>query len=149
MPCGFSLLPNKRSETYEMMLNSIKDKVGPTNSLRKIRVDFEIAIWTSIRILYPDVDVGGCIFHQRKAVWHHLAQLGLQPLFHNDAEFQEWVYKFYALSYCPPAEVVRLYEEQLLPLIEKKTDQGRDWEDGEEDFVKLLTYLESTWIGRC
>ena len=101
IPCGFTLLPDKSTPTYELVFQALKDKVGPRMELQYIIVDFELAVLSALGTIFPAIEVTGCLFHFRKAIWHNIGQMELQSLFHQDPEFQEWVYMLYSLCYVP------------------------------------------------
>ena len=48
----------------------------------------------------------------------------------------------------PPDDVVSAYENVLLPITFNMTQEGGDWEEGEDQFGVLIDYLNRTWIGR-
>ena len=90
LACGFSLLPNKLSETYDLMLNKIFELVGRDNNLAVINVcDFEQSIWKSLAVLAPTVHRQGSQFHYRKAHLSKLINLGLKAFYNSNVEFNE------------------------------------------------------------
>ena len=68
--------------------------------------------------MYPEVEISGCLFHLRKAIWAQIGKLGLQPLFYENVEFQELIYKIYSLCYVHPDQVVQVYEDEIMPVLE-------------------------------
>ena len=123
LPCGFSLLPNKKSLTYHLMLNKILEKVGPDGALSVILCDFEQSMLRSIAELLPNVDRRGCQFHFRKSIYTKLGELGLQSFYNSNVEFNELVHKVYALSYIPMESLVQSFEQHIDSFIEKRIRQ--------------------------
>ena len=79
-------------------------------------------------------------------LWKNLGEYGLQPLFHQNAAFNELIHKLYALSYVPPDQVIPLYKEHIIPEIEDKIDSDKDWSEQAEDLEEFGFYYENTWI---
>jgi len=147
--CAMALLPDKSSEVYELMFSVLKNKLGNVK-VTQVVCDFEQAVLNTVKQVFPQVEITGCLFHSRKAIWTHICspRVGLKSLFVDDEKFQEWVYMLYSLCYVPPEDLVQAYENVLLPIIFNKTQEGEDWEEGEEQFSALIEYLDRTWIGR-
>ena len=78
LPCAFAFLPNKQTETYELMLTKIFEIVSIDNVLTTIVCDFEQSVWKAIQEIAPtELERRGCQFHFRKAVYSKLGSLGL------------------------------------------------------------------------
>jgi len=60
-PLLFILLPNKRQESYFVAFEHIKKYFVDLN-VKRILVDFEIAINTAITNVWPTIEVKGCRF---------------------------------------------------------------------------------------
>lgn len=106
IPCLFALLPNKKQATYETLFSKVKEIVGESNRMQTLITDFEKSVFTACDKVFPDAVHKGCRFHQNAAVWRKLGDLGLQTLFHQNAEFQELIYKLYSLCYVPEDQVI-------------------------------------------
>ena len=154
LPCGFCLLPNKNTETYELMLTKLFEIVGVDNVLTTVVCDFEQSIWKALRsIAPPGLERRGCQFHFRKAVYTKLGDLGLQSFYNVNVEFNELVHRIYALSFVPLANVVQFYEDFVVLYIEKKLDSKADtgnptWIESTVKFEDLVDYLDRTWVGK-
>ena len=148
LPCAFSLLPNKRGETYELMLNKIFELVGDNRALSTVICDFEQSIWRSMAVFAPDVDRRGCQFHYRKAIYTKLGELGLQAFYNGNVEFNEIMHRVFALSFVPVEDVVQFYEEQIVSAIEEKIENNDIWRDGSEELEDFIRYMDRTWIGK-
>ena len=73
---------------------------------------------------------------------------GLQSLFYQNVNFQETMYKLYALAYVPPKHVVRFYYDLVLDYIECKIDEDEDWRAMSQELDEYGLYYTNTWIGK-
>ena len=152
LACGFALLPNKAANTYELMMSKIFEKVGNNSNLSVIVCDFEQAMWRTIGVLaHQDVQRRGCQFHFRKAIYSKLGELGLQPFYNGNVEFNELVHKVFALSFIPVEDVVKVFEEHIVSQVEKNLDPdtgNSTWIEGSDELEDFIRYLGRTWIGK-
>ena len=149
LPCGFSLLPDKRQDTYELMINRIVEKVGQTRHVDTVICDFEKSMMNALgAILSPEVNIRGCAFHFRKAIWRNIGLCGLQAFFYGEQIFNELVYKVYALNLIPPKDLARLYQEQIVDTICSKREDDEEWREGHDELESFMDYLDTTWIGK-
>ena len=69
LPCVYSALPNKTTETYIEMLAAIKNIVKPIHSLNSplkpttALTDFELAMQHALVNQFPSLILKGCFFH--------------------------------------------------------------------------------------
>ena len=68
--------------------------------------------------------------------------MGLKAFYNGDVEFNELVHKVCALSYVPVEDVVKVYEDQIVSVIEEKIENNETWNEGPEIFLKNML---STW----
>ena len=148
LACGFGLLPNKKAETYSLMLNKIFALVGNNSALSVIVCDFEQSVWKSLAVIAPTVRRRGCQFHYRKAHISRLGDLGLKEFYNGDVEFNELVHNVFVLSYVPVEDVVKVYEEHKVAVIEEKIENDKTWNEGSEELVEYVKYMKRTWIGK-
>ena len=67
----------KKQEDYTRVFQSINALLEPDPEVEEMIIDFEVAMWTSIRNLYQSVRVHGCTFHWAQAMWRKVQQVGL------------------------------------------------------------------------
>jgi hypothetical protein len=86
LPCCWAFLPNKTEETYHRMWECIMKKVDKDGMEQHqpihFSVDFEAAMIKVLRNQFCGVQIVGCLFHFRQAIWRKLQEIGLTPLFH-------------------------------------------------------------------
>ena len=130
------------------MLNKSFALVGNNSALSVIVCDFEQSVWKSLDVIAPTVSRRGCQFHYRKAHISRLGDLGLKEFYNGDVEFNELVHKVFALIYVPVEDVVKVYEEHIVAVIEEKIDNYATWNEGSEELVEYVKYMDRTWIGK-
>lgn len=131
IPFVFGLLPNKKQETYLRFFNALKECIpgfSPTNCLS----DFEVGLQNSVKIVFPNIEVHGCLFHLSQSVHRKICELGLKGRYNTDKTFQLKIKSFCALAFIPESDVVLAFEGLT------------DDIDIPSEFV---TYFESTYIG--
>ena len=147
IPCAFTLLPSKEQIAYDLMLKVVKKRVGTNICLQTIITDYESAMFNSLLEYFPDQDHLGCSFHFRKAVWKNMCERGLQSFFYQNADFNELLYKLYALAYIPTEHVIRVWEEQIHPFVEQMYANDEDWMENKPALADFGSYFTRTWIG--
>ena len=63
--------------------------------------DFEAATWLSLRVVLPNVELKGCLFHFTQAVFRKIQALGLQRAYNVDAGTLALCKNFMALPLLP------------------------------------------------
>lgn len=157
IPCGWTLLPNKKEESYMLMFDAIMRKVNREGredyKPSAFSVDFEMSVIKLLRNRFPGVHIDGCEFHMRQAIWRKLQELGLTSFFHQNGDFQELVHMVYALAFVPVDQITEYYEAVILVRIEEKMGDGEDednnpWAYWREQVDAFVNYLDFTWIGK-
>lgn len=144
VPCCFFLLPNKEYETYKMMFLELK--VRGLSPPRIFYCDFEAAIAKAVSELFPEVNIYGCDAHFKRAIRKNMQRFHLIQVYNREEEFQTFIRYFWGLSLVPTDQVVKVWEEFVLPAF-PEVEEG-DWENVTEDNANdFLDYLEKTWIG--
>ena len=76
-------------------------EIIPTQSVQRVTVNFEHALWCAFRKEMPDVEVKGCAFHWTQAVWRKVQLLGLQTAYTDDKAINSFVRRLMALPFYP------------------------------------------------
>jgi len=76
IPLLFILLPNKRQESYFVAFEHLKKYFVDLN-VKRILVDFEIAIHSAITDVWPIIEIKDCRFHLGQSWWRKIQELGL------------------------------------------------------------------------
>lgn len=136
IPCVYVLLKNKSKESYTTMLQFLKS-VNPDREVHpaSISLDFEQAAIIAFQEQFPDATIHGCFFHLSQNIWRHIQQAGLQIRYGSDPEFANKTRSLAALSFLPPDDVIRGFEELT------------NDETFPEELDPVVAYFESNYIG--
>ena len=95
--------------------------------------DFEKASTNALKFHFPDVEIKGCWFHFRKAIFKRVVKLGLQQNY-RQTEYFDFINRFGALAFIPEDRL-----DEAIKIIErlKPNDPKCD---------QLLKYFKSTWL---
>jgi len=139
IPLVFSLLLNKSSKTYELLLSMLKEKCSGFElefNPSIIVSDFEQSIHVASKVVWPLITVVGCRFHLTQSWWKRIQNLGLKPDYMDpNSENGKWLHLIFGLSLLPSNEVDDCFVEDLMsiqPLSEK--------------LVEFSDYLVDTYI---
>lgn len=120
IPLIFSLLPNKRSETYQKLFNIVKAiciNNSVTLDISEIVVDFEKGIHKAVEQVWPLAQVIGCRFHLLQAWYRKIQQIGLIPVYKDESSNSgRWLRMTFALTFLNPVEVSDCFVFDLLSI---------------------------------
>lgn len=103
-PLVYCLSTRKNQATYEMIFRRLKDHATELSlNLEPTRVtcDFELAAINAIKIVLPNTQVGGCLFHMNQSTWRQVQRLGLQSLYETNNEVRDSIHYLLALPFIP------------------------------------------------
>lgn len=103
-PVIFSLLPDKKKETYVRMFRLILDSVPEWNP-QQINLDFEAAAISAIREVFPEAEINGCYFHFKKCLWRKVQGLGLTDEYRNNEHIRQSIKMCASLAFLEPGDV--------------------------------------------
>ena len=81
--CFYTYDSNKKKTDYDAIFKIIIRELGECNNLDSVVVDYEAAVWQSIKECFPTVEIHGCGFHFAQAVFRHVQSLGLVKDYKN------------------------------------------------------------------
>lgn len=139
IPLIFSLLPNKRTETYQKLFNIIK-KICKDNSvtlrISKIVIDFEKAIHNAVEQIFPLAKIIGCRFHLAQSWYRKIQEYGLIPEYKNESsEVGRWLRMTFGLTFLCPDDVSDCFVFDLLAIAPK-----------DENVRKYSDYLTDNYV---
>jgi hypothetical protein len=104
IPVMFALLENQKKATYSRLFSIIKEKLSKW-SPKVIKMDFEAAAITSLKTVFPTVQISGCHYHFSQAIWRKIQQLGLVQEYKENAEVRLILRMCVALAYIPLPDI--------------------------------------------
>ena len=75
------LMSSRRKRDYKAVFRAIKEEVD--TSPQRIVADFEAAAWKAATAVFRDVEIKGCNFHWRQAVWRKVCVFNYRKKFHT------------------------------------------------------------------
>jgi hypothetical protein len=125
LPLFFSLLPNKKQESYETLFRIIKQHVQRVPCY--ITIDFEKGAENAFGVIYPQCQVLGCFFHFKQNIWRNISvslilsyiicsnfflqELGLKKEFLENDVYRRTMKNLAALAFVPEKDVVRIFTD--------------------------------------
>jgi hypothetical protein len=70
LPLVYSLLPNKKQETYEELFRIVKQHIQREPTF--ITIDFEKAAENAFATVFPQCTILACFFHFKQCVWRNI-----------------------------------------------------------------------------
>jgi len=108
---------------------AILQRVDKTTALKTVVLDFEPALWRSVRhVVGEAVDHKGCIFHWTQAVWHKVQDVGLASAYRERDAVHRYVRRLMTLPFLPADDIVPTFEQ-----IKQRAQSSR--------LLKLVSYL--------
>ena len=155
IPCAFFLLPDKSYATYLLCLRKLRE-LG-VQSPARFHLDFEMAAIKAVRVVFGvTTSLECCDTHWKRALRSNQQKQGLVPNINNVSVVQSFMRRLWALSFVPIADIVKVYDQDILPTMpvwEAPEDEEAD-DVGEESvhnynraLDNYLHYFEATWVG--
>lgn len=139
IPCIFSLLPSKTTEVYEVLLKEIL-KLTKGALPKVFMIDFELGMLKALNNVFVGVEVKGCYFHWKQAIFRKMQKSNILNAYNTNAQFQEGVKKLYALVCVPEGYVAEVFSSITIWFQEHCNIP---------EATSLLQYFEKTWTGKC
>ena len=142
VPVCFSLLPDKKKESYVCMFSLLKKALEAESlelSAEYFMSDFEVAIRDSFLSTFQGVEAKGCAFHFAKAILSKVSKSGFKRDYQQCPDFSAFIRATLGLAYVPLARLTEAVRN-LYILAKKLTDRQVSFA------VSFLKYIERSWI---
>ena len=118
IPLVYALLPGQSQEIYRNMWTCLIDICSARNLLLNpsvIHADFEVAMLTVLRDIYPTAVIKCCRFHLGQAWWRKIQNLGLGSEYKdNTSDIGQWLKLSFGLHFIDPNEVEDCFVEEVM-----------------------------------
>lgn len=114
VPLVFVSMSRRNAEDYEEVLRhhikicedsrTVKPE-KPLFEFTEFVCDFEKAVWKAVRRVFPTVTIKGCGFHQRKAIFHKIQELGMATLYIGNVPTRKLCRMLMALNLQPKEKI--------------------------------------------
>ncbi|CAF1461282.1 unnamed protein product [Didymodactylos carnosus] len=108
-PYVYCLLPGKSETLYTGMFEKIFQHMSQMNlpiRLRRVTIDFELAVANVFHKYYPYVEVKYCLFHFGQNLFRKFQDLGLQAAYKDDEQLRIWFRSFAAVALLPLSHMI-------------------------------------------
>lgn len=128
LPLIYCILPSKKQNAYEVMLNGIKNKI-PDFYPKSIMMDFEMSLFLSCKRVFPNSNLKGCFFHFSQAIIRKVNEK-YKIIHTNDKQFKSVIKKLILLAIIEKSKIMEsfLNIKEFLPL-------------------DILLYFQTTYLG--
>ena len=134
VPLAYFLMSGKSKEDYKAVLQAAVECAGQTQ-VAEVVMDFKAAMWHGVKVVFPEIQIRGCVFHWVQAMWRRVQALGLQDSYSKDEGTHCIVRMLMALPFIPHEHVLRVF----LHVSSSSNSQN-------SQLASLCTYIHDTWI---
>ena len=123
-------MSSRRKIDYDGVLRHLLTLLGQPC----VQIDFEAALWQSVRGVMPHVRLVGCLFHYTQALYRQIQALGLQQSYQTDVGTKSLMRCYMALPVLPAPHIQPVFEALVTmspPLYNPFTNYIREqWIEG-------------------
>ena len=147
IPVCFVLMARRRKLDYKQVFEAFVELAtgidGTPPKVEKIMLDFEAAMWTSLREMmndntFPTVQLKGCLFHFNQALFKKILGVGLKDEYYKDIGTQYILQQLLCLPLLPAEKIVAQFNRLEL-MCNASTHRNAEYKE-------LAAYVRSTWI---
>ncbi|KAF7692959.1 hypothetical protein CDIK_2353, partial [Cucumispora dikerogammari] len=104
LPLVFVFMKKKNTSSYKKIFFFLSEK-GIKQPPKAFVIDFEQAIYSAIREIYPEACLYGCLFHLGQILWRRVQSHGFSTKFINEFQFKTNVKMILCLAFVPETKV--------------------------------------------
>ncbi|XP_063222324.1 uncharacterized protein LOC134530933 isoform X2 [Bacillus rossius redtenbacheri] len=148
-PIMLALMCFRTESAYVAVLQHLKEAISQWN-VRRIIMDFEIALRRAVRVVYAESRIGGCWFHYCQAVWRQVNRRGLVGESRRNPNIKLAIKMIMALPHLP-AQRGQAYDNST-PAVNVLDGLRAIREFVQEANIlqinSVLDYFQRFWLGR-
>lgn len=132
VPLVVCFMTRRRKRDYVTVFSHVLRLAGDLR-VKRVVMDFEMAMWRSVKKVLPNVQRQGCAFHFVQAVFTHIKGEGLQGAYTNDDGTYQYLQKLMNLCMIPAHHI-----PQLFTTLEQEATDNK--------LQAVTQYMRRTWI---
>lgn len=114
--------------------------IGFSFDVKKIHIDYELAMIKAVKNVFPDSIIQGCLFHYSQCLWRKVQDLGIVSAYNGDSNVRRWIRRFSALPFVP----LKTIDDAFLEIYENAPCPSRTITS--EQVEKFHDYMVETWV---
>lgn len=95
--------------------------------------DFETGLWQALRLVYPGIDIKGCVFHFTQAIWRRIQEEGLSTAYRENDSLHRYLRQLMSLPFLPSAQI-------------RETFSNLHSKANTDNLRALVTYIDRQWF---
>ena len=131
VPLCFVFMTRRRKVDYVEVLTAFR-KLLLGVAVQSVLTDFEIALWSAVREVFPEATHFGCLFHWTQAIMNKVKDLGLANAYRNHSNTRQAIQQLLCLPYLPHSKIPGVFYYLM--------------ENAPKETHPLFAYVKSTWI---
>lgn len=134
VPLLFCLMTRRRAVDYVALFNKILSLLTNLPKVERIITDFERAVFSAVRTVFPGVHHLGCNFHHEQSLFKNVKELGFSPDYSRKGEnpIRDYIQKLMCLCYLPGRKIKNAFYHL----------KG----SAPEELAPMVDYMETNWI---
>lgn len=136
LPLAFILSSFKKEESYQKILLKLREIVNLTP--KHIYIDFEYALYNSVKSVNRESEIHGCIFHFGQSIWRNVQKLGLCNDYLKCPEVKKAIKRIMTLVFVPQEEITK----EFLRIVGELKDEIY------KKIEKFIIYFENNYVGK-
>ena len=135
VPLAFIFMTGKPKKDYKLAFEAFRDLLLPESGvLDAIVMDYEAAIWSGVRKVFPDINIKGCSCHYTQAIFRKVQEIGLHVQYVSELNVEIVRRQLMALTYLPTTMMVDEFKDLYC------------YCQADEKLTELYIYVNDTWM---
>ena len=130
-------MSRRSRKDYTAIFQHLKSYFLSENVLSSAVLDFEMAVWLSLKDCFPEIELRRCGFHWSQVIYRHVQEVHLGAAYREGGEITDTVKKILDLPFLPRRLMLKTFNDMM----RDAKAPGYD-----ERLVKLLSYVHRYWF---